>query len=188
MSGRQLHYSYAEYVALENESSIRHEFLDGEIYAMARGTPGQAGLAATVIALLRPQLQPGCRVYTSDLRVRISSTGLSTYPDVTVICGPTQRAADDPLAVVNPVVLVEVTSDSTEDYDRGEKLRHYQQLPSVREVLLVCQREPRLTVHRRLEDGWVSFDARAGESVGLFSLVARIAVNDVYRDGLEDLG
>jgi Uma2 family endonuclease len=79
MSARRLHYSYAQYVALEEESSIRHEYLDGEIYAMAGGTPGHAGLAAATIALLGRQLQPGCRVYTSDLRVRISATGLTTY-------------------------------------------------------------------------------------------------------------
>jgi len=97
-------------VTLETESPIRHEYLDGEIYAMAGGSPDHAALAATVIGLLRPQLPDGCRAFTSDLRVRISVTGLSTYPDIAVVCGPTARAADDPLAVVNPIVLVEVTA------------------------------------------------------------------------------
>jgi len=183
---RRLHYTYAQYVALETESPIRHEYLDGEIYAMAGSSPDHAALAATVIGLLRPQLPDGCRAFTSDLRVRISVTGLSTYPDIAVVCGPTARAADDPLAVVNPIVLVEVTSDSTEDYDRGEKLRHYTALPSLREVLFVSHREPRLVVHRRQDSGWEVSEARAGTTLSLESIAATIAVDDVYRDGLED--
>ena len=151
MSGpvRRLHYTYEQYAALEDESSIRHEYLEGEIYAMAGGSPDHAALAAAVIGLLRSHIPPGCRVFTSDLRIRIPASGLSTYPDAAVVCGRTQRASDDALAVVNPIVLVEVTSTSSEEYDRGEKFRHYQQLPTVREVLFVSHREPRLTLHRR---------------------------------------
>ena len=108
-----MHYTYAEYLALEEESSVRHEFLEGEIYAMAGGSPDHAALAAACIGILRSQLPPGCRAYTSDLRVRIAATGLTTYPDAAVICGPTQRPPEDPLAVANPVLLVEITSPST---------------------------------------------------------------------------
>jgi len=103
-TARRLHYTYAQYLALEEESPIRHEYLDGEIYAMAGGTPDHAALAASVISLLRPQLPRGCRLFTSDLRVRIAATGLSTYPDAAVIGGRTERSSDDGLAVVNPVV------------------------------------------------------------------------------------
>ena len=173
-------------MALEDESQIRHEYLDGEIYAMAGGSPDQASLAATVIRLLGPRLPPGCRTFTSDLKIRILSTGLSTYPDVAVVCGGTIRASDDRLAVVNPVLLVEVTSESTEEYDRGEKLRHYQQIPSLREVLIVSHREPRLTLHRVETTGWTAVEARAGETVQLESVAARVAVDDVFRDELED--
>ena len=141
-----MHYTYGEYLSLEEESSIRHEYLDGEIYAMAGGTPDHAAVSLTVLALLRSQLPRGCRAYTSDLRVRIPATGLTTYPDGAVVCGGTQRAADDPIAVTNPILLIEVTSNSSEDYDRGEKLRHYQTIPTVREVLIVSHREPRLTL------------------------------------------
>jgi Uma2 family endonuclease len=186
-TARRLHYTYEQYRALEDESSIRHEYLDGEIYAMAGGSPDHAALAAAVIHLLRGQLPPGCRIFTSDLRVRIPETGLSTYPDTAVVCGRTLRAADDALAVVNPVLLVEVTSKSTEDYDREEKLRHYKHLPSVREVLIVSHREPWLTVHRREGAEWTVTSARQHELVVLESVVARLLVDDVYRDGLEDL-
>jgi Uma2 family endonuclease len=186
-TARRLHYTYEQYAALEEESSIRHEYLDGEIYAMAGGSPDHAALAAAVISLLRPQLPPGCRVFTLDLRIRIRSTGLSTYPDVAVVCGRTARAPDDPLAVVNPVLLVEVTSNSTEKYDGGEKLRHYKHLPSVRQVLIVSHREPYLTLHRREDQEWIAIEARREEGIVLAAIAARLPVEDVYRDELEDL-
>jgi Uma2 family endonuclease len=186
-TARRLHYTYAEYRALEDESSIRHEYLDGEIYAMAGGSPDHAALAATLIGLLRSQLPPGCRAFTSDLRVRIPATGLSTYPDAAVICGRTQRATDDPLAVTNPLLIIEVTSPSTEDYDRGEKLRHYQRLPSVREVLIASHARPQLTLHRREPDGaWTVLEAGGGRTVELISIAALLAVDDIYRD-VEDI-
>jgi Uma2 family endonuclease len=186
-TARRLHYSYAQYVALEEESPIRHEYLDGEIYAMAGGSPDHAALAASVIRLLGSQLPRGCRTFTSDLRIRIPSSGLSTYPDVAVVCGRTERAADDGPAVTNPVLLVEITSDSTEDYDRGEKLRQYTQLPSVREVLMVSHREPHLTLHRRDTSGWIVIEAHSHHELTLETVAACLDVNEVYRDELEDL-
>jgi Uma2 family endonuclease len=189
MSGtaRHLHYTYEQYLALEEESSVRHEYLAGEIYAMAGGSPDHAALAAAVIRELGARLPPACRVFTSDLRVRIPATGLSTYPDAAVICGRTQRAQDDALAVVNPVLLVEVTSRSTEDYDRGEKLRQYQQLLSVRDILIVSHRTPWFTRYSRDRDEWQVVEARHGETIRLESIAAALAVGDVYRDGLEDI-
>ncbi len=181
------HYSYAEYLALEEHSRARHEFVGGEIYAMAGGTPGHAGLAATLLRLLGNQLPAGCRAYTSDLRVRVAASDVTTYPDGTVICGKIVRAPEDPLAVTNPVLLVEVTSTSTETYDCGAKLEQYKLLPSVREVLIASHRTPQLTLHRRAADGsWTAAEAGPGGSVALESLGGRLAVDDVYRDGLDD--
>ena len=126
-------------------------------------------------------------VSPATLRLRIAATGLSTYADVAVVCGPTLRAPDDRLAVTNPVLLVEVTNPSTEGYDRGERLRHYQLIPSVREVLFVSHRGPALTLHRREDDDtWLTLTAGPGESLELVALAARVAVDDVYRDALED--
>jgi Uma2 family endonuclease len=98
---RRVHYTYAEYLALEEGSPVRHEYLDGEIFAMAGGSPDHAALAAAVIGVVGGQLPPGWRVFTSNLRVRIAATGLSTYPDAAVVCGRTDRSPEDPIAVTN---------------------------------------------------------------------------------------
>lgn len=182
-----MHYTYAEYLALEGESPIRHEYFEGEIYAMAWGTPDHAALAAAVLSIIRSQLPRGCRAFTSDLRVRILSTGLTTYPDGAVVSGGTQRPPEDAVAVTNPVMLLEVTSNSSEDYDRGEKLRQYQAIPSVKEILIVSHREPRISLHRRGERGWTSAEVVAGESLSLESIGGVVRVDDVYREGLEDV-
>ncbi len=127
------HYTYQDYVWLEEESTTRHEFLGGEIVAMAGGTPEHAAMAAEVIGQLRESLRGGpYRVFTSDLGVRVMATGLATYPDASVVCGPTERDPEKKTNITNPRVLVEVTSDGTEDYDRGEKLEHYKRITVAR--------------------------------------------------------
>jgi Uma2 family endonuclease len=181
------HMTYAEYLAAEAASATKHEYLRGEVYAMAGGTPEHAALAMAVGRDLGNQLrgQP-CRVFSSDLRVRVEATDLSTYPDVTVVCGRLERSEVDQNAAVNPVLIVEVLSDSTEAYDRGEKFAHYRRLPSLKEYLLVSQKEPRLEVYRRNDAGhWVLFEARRGESLELASLPGvQLATDEVYRDPL----
>jgi Uma2 family endonuclease len=180
-----VHYTYAEYRGFENGSSDKHEYIAGEIYAMAGGTPDHAAFPLTISALLRPQLRRGCRMFTSDLRVRVAHPDVATYPDLTIICGEPQEAADDKLAFTNPLVLVEVTSNSTEGYDRGKKLDFYKTIDSLREVLIVSHREPRLTLHRRTDEhSWVVIEARPGGSVNLESVGATLNVDDVYSDAL----
>jgi Uma2 family endonuclease len=178
--------SYAEYVAAEATSECKHEWLRGEVFAMAGGTPEHAALALSVGAELRAAMRDRpCRVFSSDLRVKVESTGLSTYPDVSVVCGKLQTASDDALAVVNPTVLIEVLSDSTEAFDRGEKFAHYRRIPSLREYVLLSQRERRIEVHRLNASGhWELHEALVGESIELTSLGCRLAVDEVYRDPL----
>ena len=154
---------------------------------MDGGTPDHAALAVPVLTLIRGRLPAGCRAFSSDLRIRVPETGLTTYPDGAVVCGPTQRAVDDANAVTNPALLIEVTSPSSEEYDHGEKLRHYQALGTVREIVIVSHRAPALTLHRRDGRGsWESIEARAGQSIALAISGAPLFGDDVYRDGLED--
>ncbi len=180
-------FTFGEYAELEETSTVRHEFLDGHVWAMAGGSPEHAAIAANVVALLHAQLRgKPCRVYTSDLRVRVSETGLGTYPDVTVICGRIETDAADPRhkTALNPQVIVEVLSPSTEDYDRGEKLAHYKRIASLREVVLVAYDEPRLEIWRRTSDGWTVDVARGDAAVALPSLGCTLPLAEVYRDPL----
>jgi Uma2 family endonuclease len=177
----RIHYTWTEYLALEASSNVKHEYLDGQIYAMAGGTPEHAALAAAVIGLLFPQLREGrCRLYDSDLRVRVRATGLATYPDVTVVCGPRERDPEDEQAVTNPTLIVEVLSRGTEEYDRGDKLEHYKQLPSLREYVLVSHRERSLEVWRRDAGGaWTASVVERGVAE-LESIAARLDVRELY--------
>ena len=177
----RIRYPYGEYLALEASSNVKHEFLEGQIYAMAGGTPEHAALAAAVIGLLFSNLRwSRCRAYDADLRVR-TPTGLATYPDVTVVCGPVQRDREDPQAVTNPTVIVEVLSRSTEEYDRGDKFEHYKSLHSLRQYILVSHRDRRIEVWSRADDGsWKSSQASEGGVAQLGSIDARLDVRDLY--------
>ncbi len=180
-TARRLHHTYEEYLASLELSDVKLEYCDGEIYAMAGGTPTHADLAAAAIAILRAALLGRCRVSTSDLKVRIEATGLSTFPDVSVVCGEREVAAIDRNAVTNPTLLVEVTSKSTEDYDRGEKLSHYKQCPSVMAVLFVSHRRPHVTVVARTGAGWELREYRAGQNVELTgNLELVVPVDELY--------
>lgn len=179
-TARRLHYSYEEYLAALEVSGVKLEYCDGEMYAMAGGTPAHAELSASLIRLLGNQLLGQCRISSSDLKVRIEATDLSTFPDVTVICGKRVVSAIDKNAVTNPSVLVEVTSNSTEDYDRGEKLNHYRQCPSVQAVLLVSHRRPQVTVFSRVRGEWEQSEHRAGQQIRLETPELRLAVDEIY--------
>jgi len=185
-TARRLHHTYDQYLEVERLSSVRHEFLDGEIYAMAGGTPEHGILAARVTALLAARVPAGCHVASSDVKIFIEATGLATYPDVSLVCGPLVRAARDSLALTNPVLLVEVTSPSTEDYDRGDKLSQYRQIPSLQAVLLVSHASKRITVVQRDAEAWTTRDVRPGEQVVLATPAITFDIDAVYAalDGL----
>jgi Uma2 family endonuclease len=176
-------YTYADYVALELESPTKHEFLAGEIYAMAGGSEEHSALAAEVLAVLRDAARTGpCRVHTSDLRIYVESPGLATFPDGSVICGPLQQHAPSPRATaLNPTVLVEVTSDSSEEYDTGVKVDHYRTIASLRDYIIVSHRERRITVHSRTDEGeWVARVAMTGGQVVVESLNTKLSVDEIY--------
>lgn len=179
-TARRLHHTYREYVAALELSGVKLEYCEGEIYAMAGGTPAHADLAASITRLLGNALLGRCRISSSDLKVRIESTDLSTFPDVTVVCGEREVATVDRNAVTNPTLLIEVTSNSTEDYDRGEKLNHYKQCPSVNAVLFVSHRRPQVTVVSRTASSWETREYRAGEEVEVRSLDLNLTVDELY--------
>ncbi len=177
-------YTYADYVGVELTSSTKHEFLDGEIYAMAGGSEDHSAIAAEVVRVLGNAIgSRPCRVHTSDLRIYVESAGLATFPDASVICGPLERHPPGPETTArNPSVLLEVTSDSSEAYDTGVKLGFYKTIPSLRECILVSHRERRVTLHYRDDGGeWQSRVAVAGGRVELPSLSCELVVDEIYR-------
>lgn len=159
---------------------MKLEFQDGTIYAMAGGTVAHAALSANATRILGQSLLGRCTAFSSDLKIRIESTDLATFPDVSIVCGALERSPIDEHALVNPSILVEVTSRSTEDYDRGDKLSHYKQIPSLRAVLFVSHRTRCVTIVRRTTQGWDEQDVRSGEHVELTEPKLRFAVDELY--------
>ena len=181
---RHYRYTYADYVALENVSGEKHEFIDGEIFVMAGGSEEHSALAAETIYALRGAVgDRPCRVHTSDLRIYVEAVGLATYPDGSVICGAFRQHEGSPESTaLNPMILVEVTSDSSEEYDTSLKRTYYQTIESLREYVIVSHRERRITLHAREDAAWTTHVAAAGERIPVPSLQAHLAVDDIYRN------
>ncbi|PWU19238.1 MAG: hypothetical protein C5B50_07010 [Verrucomicrobia bacterium] len=135
----------ADYLRIERQAQFRSEFFDGEMFAMAGGMRAHSLIATNLAGLLTNALKGSdCVAYNTDLRVKIEATGLLTYPDISIVCGEQRFLDEQEDTLLNPVLIIEVLSDSTEAYDRGKKFEHYRQIPSCREYLLVSQKEPRI--------------------------------------------
>ena len=176
--------TYAAYLRLERETDTRYEFLDGQVWAMSGGTARHSAIKVNLVALLRGALRDGpCRPYDSDWKIRVPESGLATYPDVSVICGGIERHPEDENAATNPVLIVEVLSDSTEAWDRGTKFEHVSQIPSLRHYVLVSHDQAHVELYtRKPGDRWELVRYRAGEQVPLDAIGVTIAVDEIYRD------
>jgi Uma2 family endonuclease len=184
----RLHMTHAEYCAFEREAAIRHEYIAGEVFAMAGGTLEHSLLAGKITQQLWNRLEGGpCRVFTSDARVRIEAVDADVYPDLSVVCGPPQTTEADSHVLLNPILVVEVLSPSTEAYDRGLKASFYRRIPSLRVYLLVAQDRRQLELHvRDAEDRWVITEAGPGQRLRIEPLDLDLEVDAVYRDVLVD--
>lgn len=178
------HHTYREYLEIEEMGNVRHEFLDGEIFAMAGGSRAHSRMTVNVSSSLHAQLQgKRCTVHSSDMKVRVLATGLATYPDVSVVCGRPEVDPESDHVLVNPTVIIEVLSPATEEWDRGGKLDHYKLIPALREVVLVAHDRRSLVHWRREGDVWTSSEITSG-SVALPAIGCTLAVDDVYYDPL----
>lgn len=143
-----------EYLAMERESEIKHEYYRGEIVAMVGASENHNDILTATISHLFLKLRGGlCRPSANDFRVRVSATGLYTYPDIVVICGPRQFIDDRRDTVLNPAAIIEILSPSTEAYDRGRKFLQYRTIPTLRDYLLIAQDVPRIEHYARQDDG-----------------------------------
>ena len=170
-----------DYLAGEVLSPIRHEYVAGEVFAMAGATEEHATIAGNLFALLRSQVRGGpCRVYIADMKLRVDAADAFFYPDVFVTCDP--RDAGEPLAKRHPPLICEVLSESTEAYDRGGKFAAYRTLDSLSEYLLIDSRRRSVEVFRRQPDGWLLAPVAPDGQLELMSLGFRCTVDALYED------
>ena len=176
--------SYRDYLDLERETGIRHEYLDGEVWAMAGGTLRHSRVKTKLTIAIGNALGDGpCQPYDSDLKIRIPETGLATYPDLAIICGPPVVDVEDHNAATNPTVLVEVLSKDTEAWDRGGKFLHYRRLDSLQHTLLVSQDAALIELFTRMDDGtWRLSEHGPGQQVALPAIDVAIEVDAVFSD------
>jgi len=183
-------YTVPDYLALERTTEVRHEYLDGEVFAMGGASYLHTVVAANVARELGIQLKERpCRVSSADLRVKVSHSGLYTYPDIVVVCGPPQLEQPGD-TLLNPVVIIEVLSDSTEAYDRGKKFEHYRAIESLTDYLLVSQ--DRYQIERFARDAggrWIySVASGSAASMPIESIGCTLPVGEAFSkvDGVSE--
>ena len=174
--------SEAEYLATERAAEFKSEFYDGEMFAIAGGSRKHSLIVCNLISALGAQLsRRPCVVFNSDLRLKIEATGLYTYPDLSVVCGPVKSVPGTDDTLTNPILVAEVLSDSTEGYDRGKKSENYRQIASLRAYLLVGQNEPHIELYTREANQWVLREAAGLENkLHIPPLEITIALSEVY--------
>lgn len=173
----------AEYLEFERKSEERHEYLNGEIFAMSGAKRNHNVIAWNIGGELRQKLKgKNCEAYPADMRVFIPETGLYTYPDLVIVCGAPQFQDDVFDTLLNPVLIIEVLSDSTESYDRGKKFQHYRSTESLQEYVLIAQDEARIEKYVRSGDGFWFFTEAVGldSEIEFSSIECRIALGEVY--------
>lgn len=176
--------SYPEYLAAEERSRDRHDFIRGEVHAMSGGTPEHSLLSAAVSRELGLALKGRpCLVFEANMRLRNARADFSCYPDTSVVCGPVVRAPDDPQAIANPTLVIEVLSDSTEACDRGAKSLEYRAFTSIKEIVFISQKTQAVEVHRRNAEGqFVIKDYGPGATVEFASVGVSVPIGELYRD------
>jgi Uma2 family endonuclease len=173
--------SVEEYLHFEQQGEIRHEYVDGQIYAMAGTTKQHNAISLNIAALLRAKVRgTPCRAYIADVKVRIEFSNAFYYPDVMVGCDPSDNHE---LYLAHPCLIIEVLSPSTENIDRREKLFAYRTLPSLREYVLIGAEEKKVEAFRRETGGeWSLTTLTMGDTLQLECIAAAISLDDIYED------
>jgi Uma2 family endonuclease len=180
---RKTKLTFEEYLRIERAADHRSEFYNGEMFAMAGNSPRHSRIASNINGLFWSQLRGRpCEPFESNLRIRVPSTGLYTYGDVLVVCGELEYDDERKDTIVNPTLIVEILSPSTEAYDRGEKFEQYRELPSFREYLLVSQGEPRIETRSRDLNGiWTTTVTTGLDAIlACQSVDVSLPLSDVY--------
>jgi Uma2 family endonuclease len=176
-----------QYLAIEREAETKSEFYDGQMFAMAGGSPNHSLLSNRVGALLDRSVPAGCRTFNSELRLKVPGIRFYTYADCTVICGDLEYADNQPDVVLNPLLLVEVLSPSTEAYDRGKKFELYRRIPSFREYLLIHQDRRNVEYYSKQESagGWLLSEYSGKEALlEIARLKVSIGLEELYASAI----
>lgn len=172
-----------DYLEFERKSEIKHEYFNGEIFAMSGAKRNHNKITTNLSGLVWQHLKgKDCENYSNDMRVFVPETGLYTYPDLVVVCGEPQFQDNVFDTLLNPILLIEVLSDSTEGYDRGKKFQHYRSIESLQEYVLVSQDEARIEKYVKHGDGfWLLSEAVGLDSeIEFASIECQIALAEVY--------
>jgi Uma2 family endonuclease len=172
-----------EYLKFERKSEIRHEYIDGEIFEMAGAKKRHNRISVNVLRLLDTQiLNRDCNIYGSDMRIGIPSSATYTYPDAVAICGEEIFEDDEEDTLLNPMMIVEVLSKSSEAYDRGAKFEYYQEIESFQEYILISQEPYRVEQYvRKNKNEWAYFEFRSSSDlVELRSINCKMSLQDIY--------
>lgn len=172
-----------QYLEIERAADYKSEYYDGEMFAMGGAREGHNLVVANALAEIHDQFrQRPCRVYPSDMRVRVNATGLYTYPDIVVVCEEPKFLNDERDTLLNPAALIEVLSPSTEAYDRGRKFDHYKTIESLREYLLIATDRVHADLYMRQPDNrWLLTSASSlEETLRLESVGAQLTLAALY--------
>ena len=175
-------YTPEEYLELERAAEYKSEYIDGEIYALAGASPAHTRIIWNIVGELSPQLKGRpCHGYMTEMKVRVTPTKMYTYPDVVIVCGEEQFADDQHDVLINPTVIFEVLSPSTEAYDRGGKFAHYRRLDSLTDYVLVAQNQALVEHFMRQGDQWMLSEiSDLGAGVYLASVDCTLALAEIY--------
>ena len=175
-------FTESEYLELERNADFKSEYYNGEIFAMAGATLIHNKIVSNLIFLFNQFLKDKpCDVYPSDLRLQVEKSGLYTYPDITIVCGKAELLDNKFDTLKNPTVLIEVLSDSTEKYDRGQKFSFYREIPSLKEYILVSSKTMKIEKFKRLEDGnYLYIESNEHQPFPIDSIDMNLNLEDVY--------
>ena len=175
-------FTESEYLELERNADFKSEYYNGETFAMAGASLIHNKIVSNLIFLFNQFLKDKpCDVYPSDLRLQVEKSGLYTYPDITIVCGKAELLDNKFDTLKNPTVLIEVLSDSTEKYDRGQKFSFYREIPSLKEYILVSSKTMKIEKFKRLEDGnYLYIESNEHQPFPIDSIDMNLNLEDVY--------
>jgi Uma2 family endonuclease len=185
IANQQQRMTEAEYLAFDRESETKHEFIDGQVYAMSGASPNHNWIAGSTYASLYSQMRGRpCKVGPSDLKIHMPATGSFVYPDISIVCDEPEYGGEQSDMLLNPVVVIEVLSPSTEHHDRNVKFHHYWTIPTLKAVVFIAQDEARVERYNREgSNAWQMTIARGLDaSMELPSIGCTLPLAEVYEE------